>query len=146
MKCLIQRVLEAKVTVDGNTRGAIGEGLLVLVGFEPGDSPAVIKKMAERLCDYRVFSDIDGRMNLSVRAIEGALLLVPQFTIAADTQKGLRPSFTSAATPAEGKRHFETLVDYLNATTTPIATGVFGADMRVHLVNNGPVTFLLESR
>lgn len=146
MKCLIQRVTQAKVTVAGNTLGAIDEGLLVLVGFEPDDTPSVIEKMAERLCDYRVFSDSDGRMNLSVRAVEGSLLVVPQFTIAADTKKGLRPSFTTAASPEKGEQHFAHFVTYLRATNTPIATGAFGADMQVQLINNGPVTFLLESR
>ena len=146
MKCLIQRVTQAKVTVAGNTLGAIDEGLLVLVGFEPDDTPSVIEKMAERLCDYRVFSDSDGRMNLSVRAVEGSLLVVPQFTIAADTKKGLRPSFTTAASPEKGEQHFAHFVTYLRATNTPIANGAFGADMQVQLINNGPVTFLLESR
>ena len=146
MKCLIQRVTEAKVSVAGNTVGAIDEGLLVLVGFEPEDTPAIIEKMAERLCDYRVFSDSDGRMNLSVREVKGSLLLVPQFTIAADTKKGLRPSFTTAASPDKGEQYFAHLIAYLRATKTPIATGIFGADMQVHLINNGPVTFMLESR
>ena len=133
------------LTWQGVTLGKIDTGLLVLVGFEPQDTVAVIEKMADRLCNYRVFSDADGRMNLSVTAVGGALLIVPQFTIAADTQKGLRPSFTTAAEPAMGAQHFEHLVQYLQASAVPIATGKFGADMQVHLTNNGPVTFLLQS-
>lgn len=146
MKCLIQRVTQARVVVSGSTLGSIDTGLLVLVGFEPQDTPSIIEKMADRLCHYRVFADDDGRMNLSVKAVSGSLLLVPQFTIAADTQKGLRPSFTTAAEPSVGERHFDHLERYLRQTEVPIATGKFGADMQVHLVNNGPVTFLLVSR
>jgi len=146
MLALIQRVTEARVTVAGETVGAIGPGLLALVGIEPGDGPAQVARLGERLLRYRVFSDAAGRMNLSLSDTGGGLLLVSQFTLAADTRSGLRPSFTSAAAPAEAERIFGDLVVYCREKhQNPVETGRFGADMQVALVNDGPVTFLLRA-
>lgn len=144
MKSLIQRVTEARVTVDGVTLGSIERGLLVLVGVDPGDSVSTIDKMAHRLLNYRVFADADGRMNLNVQQVSGGLLLVPQFTLSADTRKGLRPSFTSAATPEQGLGVFNALVSTVKQQYGQVETGQFGANMQVSLTNDGPVTFLLE--
>lgn len=146
MLALIQRVTEARVVVDGETVGAIGPGLLALVGVEPGDGPAQISKLGDRLLRYRVFSDADGKMNLSLTDTGGGLLLVSQFTLAADTRSGLRPSFSTAAPPAEAERIFAEMVDYCcEKHTAPVETGRFGANMQVALVNDGPVTFLLRA-
>jgi D-aminoacyl-tRNA deacylase len=145
MIALIQRVSEARVEVETETVGAIGPGLLALVAVEPGDDEARIQRMAERLLGYRVFPDADGKMNLSLAQSGGGLLLVSQFTLAADTRKGMRPSFTSAAEPDSGRRGFERLVEVLRARHAPLATGRFGAHMRVSLVNDGPVTFWLQA-
>jgi D-tyrosyl-tRNA(Tyr) deacylase len=144
MKSLIQRVSSARVEVDGVSVGAIGQGLLVLVGVDPKDTPDTIDKMADRLLNYRVFADDQGRMNLNVQQISGALLLVPQFTLSADTRKGLRPSFTSAATPDQALIGFDRLVAATRSYDRPVETGRFGANMQVSLTNDGPVTFLLE--
>ncbi|HET9818116.1 MAG TPA: D-aminoacyl-tRNA deacylase [Rhodanobacteraceae bacterium] len=144
MISLLQRVTSASVEVDGETVGAIDAGLLVMVAVEPGDGEAQVQRMCERLLGYRVFADDAGRMNRSLAEIGGGLLLVPQFTLAADTRKGMRPSFTTAATPAEGQRWFERLVELARATHPGVATGRFGAHMQVRLVNDGPVTFLLR--
>lgn len=141
---LLQRVSSAAVSVAGETVGAIEGGLLVLVGVQPGDSPAQATQLLQRLLDYRVFADANGKMNLSLRQTGGGLLLVPQFTLAADTRRGLRPSFTSAATPALARELFQALVTAAHAQHRPVACGVFGADMQVALVNDGPVTFWLE--
>lgn len=145
MKALIQRVRSARVEVDGETLGAIDRGLLALVGIEPQDTPANVDKMLHRLLNYRVFGDAHGRMNRSLKEVGGGLLLVSQFTLAADTRSGLRPSFSSAAAPALGAELFEMLVDLARRRHSPVATGRFGADMQVHLINDGPVTFLLEN-
>ncbi|MET1081172.1 MAG: D-aminoacyl-tRNA deacylase [Pseudomonas sp.] len=145
MKGLIQRVSQARVEVAGETVGAIAQGLLVLVGVEPQDSPARVDKLLHKLLNYRVFADAQGKMNLSLRDVGGGLLLVSQFTLAADTKSGLRPSFSSAATPALGAELFELLVERARRAHPQVATGRFGADMQVHLVNDGPVTFLLDS-
>lgn len=145
MKALLQRVSAARVDVAGETVGAIDRGLLVLVGVEPQDTEASADKLLHKLLNYRVFSDAEGKMNLSLGAVEGGLLLVSQFTLAADTRSGLRPSFSSAAPPAQGERLFDYLVARARAQYAQVATGRFGADMQVHLVNDGPVTFLLES-
>ncbi|EXJ14002.1 D-aminoacyl-tRNA deacylase [Imhoffiella purpurea] len=142
---LLQRVSEAGVEVDGETIGLIGRGLLVLVGVQKSDTQARADRLLERLLGYRVFPDIEGRMNLSLRDIGGGLLLVPQFTLAADTRKGTRASFTSAAPPDEGERLFDHLVEQARASGIQVETGRFGADMRVGLVNDGPVTFWLET-
>lgn len=141
---LLQRVRRAAVAVGGRTVAEIGRGLLVLVGVERGDAAEGAERLAERLAGYRVFADAGGRMNLDVRAVGGAVLLVPQFTLAADTRKGNRPSFTPAADPETGRRLFEHLAAALAARGVPVATGVFGADMLVSLENDGPVTFWLQ--
>ncbi|MGH8233063.1 MAG: D-aminoacyl-tRNA deacylase [Rhodanobacteraceae bacterium] len=144
MISLIQRVTSASVEVNGETVGAIDTGLLALVAVEPGDGDAQAKRMCERLLGYRVFADDDGRMNRSLTEVGGGLLLVPQFTLAADTRKGMRPSFTTAATPAEGKRWFDRLVELSVAMHFGVATGRFGAHMQVRLVNDGPASFWLQ--
>ena len=143
---LLQRVTEARVAVAGDTVGAIGCGLLVLIGVERGDSEVQADRLLERLLGYRVFPDADGKMNLSVRDIGGGLLLVPQFTLPADTRKGMRPSFTPAAAPEEGVRLFDYLVARARAQHPGVATGRFGADMQVSLTNDGPVTFWLRTK
>jgi D-tyrosyl-tRNA(Tyr) deacylase len=142
---LLQRVTSASVTVEGETVGAIDAGLLVLVAVEPGDAEPQARRMRERLLGYRVFGDAEGRMNLSLADTGGGLLLVPQFTLAADTRKGMRPSFTTAAPPAEGRCWFERLVELTRAAHPGVATGRFGAHMQVRLVNDGPVTFWLHA-
>ena len=146
MLALIQRVTEARVVVDGETVGAIGPGLLALVGVEPGDGPAEITRLGDRLLRYRVFSDDAGKMNLSLTDTGGGLLLVSQFTLAADTRSGLRPSFSSAAAPAEAEIIFGQLVEYCRQKhQSGVETGRFGANMQVSLINDGPVTFLLRA-
>jgi len=144
MKVLVQRCREAQVVVAEETVGAIGHGALLLVGIEKGDDDAVIKRMAERVLSYRLFSDVEGKMNLDIRDVQGGLLVVSQFTLAADTRKGRRPSFSSAAVPEEGRRLYLQFVDALKEKGLPVATGEFGADMQVHLINDGPVTFMLS--
>lgn len=142
---LLQRVSSARVEIEGKTVGAIGRGLLVLVGMEQGDDAARADRLLERLLGYRVFPDSAGKMNLSVRDIDGGLLLVPQFTLAADTAKGMRPSFTPAASPELGERLFDYLVEQALTQHMPVESGVFGADMQVTLTNDGPVTFWLQA-
>ena len=144
MIALLQRVTEAAVTVAGTPIDAIGRGLLVFVGVQPTDSPASAERLLERVLTYRVFPDDRGRMNRSLTDEGGGLLLVPQFTLAADTDSGTRPSFTSAAPPKLGATLFTHFVAIARARHTPVATGVFGADMQVSLINDGPVTFWLE--
>ena len=141
---LLQRVTEASVTVDGETVGRIGPGLAVLVGVQRGDGPEQARRLAERLLAYRVFEDEDGRMNLSLTDTGGGLLLVPQFTLAADTRKGNRPGFSRAAEPELGKELFAVLVAAAREAGIPVETGRFGANMDVRLTNRGPVTFWLE--
>jgi D-tyrosyl-tRNA(Tyr) deacylase len=141
---LLQRVSRAEVDVAGERVAAIGHGLLVLVGIERHDSEREAARLLERVLAFRVFPDADGRMNLSLTDIGGALLLVPQFTLAADTRKGTRPSFSSAAAPEEGRRLFEFLVDRARTSGVQVAAGSFGADMQVSLTNDGPVTFWLH--
>jgi D-tyrosyl-tRNA(Tyr) deacylase len=145
MKGLLQRVSSARVDVSGATVGAIDQGLLVLVGVEPQDTRASADKLLHKLLNYRVFSDADGKMNLSLSDVGGGLLLVSQFTLAADTKSGMRPSFSKAAPPALGAELFDYLLGKAKTTHEKVAAGQFGADMQVHLVNDGPVTFLLES-
>lgn len=145
MKALIQRARSARVEVAGEVVGAIDHGLLVLVGVEPQDTPASVEKMLHKLLNYRVFSDTAGKMNLSLKDVHGGLLLVSQFTLAADTKSGLRPSFSSAASPVMGAELFDLLVAQARHLHADVATGQFGADMQVHLINDGPVTFLLET-
>ena len=144
MKVLIQRVSEAKVTVDGKVLGKIEGGLLALVGMEPDDNDTVISRMTDKLLGYRVFPDGDGRMNCSVQDIDGGILVVSQFTLAATTHKGLRPSFSSAAQPDEAFPQFERFVAMLKERHHKIEEGQFGADMKISLTNDGPVTFMLE--
>ena len=141
---LLQRVTEARVEVDGNLVGAIGPGMLVLACAQRGDTAAQAERLVERLLKFRVFSDDNGRMNLSLRDVGGALLLVPQFTLAADTRRGTRPSFTPAAPPDDAKRLFDHLLACAHSSHSPVAGGDFGAHMRVSLTNDGPVTFWLE--
>ncbi|HRF63908.1 MAG TPA: D-aminoacyl-tRNA deacylase [Candidatus Competibacter sp.] len=142
---LLQRVGTARVEVAGETVGAIETGLLVLVGVERGDREEQADRLLERLLGYRVFADSEGKMNLSVRDVGGGVLLVPQFTLAADTQKGMRPSFTPAASPTEGERLFDYLTIQARQRHAPVATGRFGAQMQVSLMNDGPVTFWLRT-
>ena len=145
MIALIQRVTEASVQIAGEPVGRIGPGLLALVAVEAGDTPSTVERMLDRLLGYRVFPDAAGRMNLSLRETGGGLLLVPQFTLPADTRKGMRPSFTPAATPEEGRRLFDHLVTRAPALHRDVAAGRFGADMQVSLTNDGPVTFWLQT-
>jgi D-tyrosyl-tRNA(Tyr) deacylase len=144
MIALLQRVSQARVEVDGAGVGAIGPGLLVLVCAERGDGEAEADRLLERVLGYRVFADAAGKMNLSLRDVRGGLLLVPQFTLAADTHKGMRPSFTPAAVPAEGERLFDYFAARARAAYTMVETGRFGAHMQVSLTNDGPVTIWLR--
>ena len=146
MLALIQRVTEAAVRVDGHTVGAIGPGLLALIGIEPGDGEPQVARMAERLLGYRVFADAGGRMNLGLSDTGGSLLLVSQFTLAADTSSGMRPGFSTAAAPELAEPVFNRLVAVCRARHAPgVETGKFGAHMIISLVNDGPVTFLLRA-
>ena len=144
MKAVIQRVSSASVTVDGIVTGRIGQGLLILLGVERHDSVNQADWLIEKISGLRIFSDDDGRMNRSVRDIAGSLLVVSQFTLAGNCSKGKRPSFDTAAPAAEGKRLYEYFVAAARQTGMPVETGIFQADMQVALVNNGPVTFILE--
>ncbi len=144
MITLLQRVTEARVDVDGETIARIGAGLLVLVGVQAEDDDSTARRFVERLLNYRVFADAEGKMNRSLIDIDGGLLLVPQFTLAANTRKGRRPSFTSAAEPEHGRRLFATMVEFARAAHGRVECGRFGADMQVSLVNDGPVTFILD--
>lgn len=144
MIALIQRVAEASVSVGGETVGAIGAGIVALVGVERGDGAAQAERLAARVTGYRIFADDEARMNRSLVEAGGALLAVPQFTLVADTKKGSRPSFSSGATPEEGARLFDLFVDYARLSAR-VETGRFGAHMRVSLVNDGPVTFWLQA-
>ena len=152
MRAVVQRVLKSSVVVDGETIGKIGSGLLVLLGVEKDDDVLKAERMAEKILKYRVFADADDKMNLSMLDIKGSILMVPQFTLAADTEKGLRPSFSSAASPEKGLALFTQLIDIMRVKGESLAdglprdwlqTGQFGADMAVELVNDGPVTFNL---
>lgn len=145
MKALIQRVRHARVEVAGEIVGAVDQGLLVLVGVEREDDRAKADKLLGKLLAYRIFADDEGRMNRSLSDIGGGLLLVSQFTLAADTRSGLRPSFSSAAPPALGEELYVYLLARARQRHPQVACGRFGADMQVHLQNDGPVTFLLES-
>ena len=144
MKVLLQRVISAKVVVDDKTIGEIEKGILVFLAIEKGDTEERIKRMAQRVLNYRLFSDVDHKMNLNVTQTKGGVLAVSQFTLAANTGKGNRPSFTAAADPALGESLYQLFVSQLSGQHSPVATGSFGADMQVHLVNDGPVTFWLE--
>ncbi len=142
---LLQRVTRASVTVDGETLGEIGRGLLVFVAVQRDDTEKDVGRLAERILTYRVFPDSDGRMNRSVIDEAASILLVPQFTLAADTRKGTRASFTRAAAPDVGERFFDHLIELCHAGLERVETGRFGATMQVSLINDGPVTFWLES-
>jgi D-tyrosyl-tRNA(Tyr) deacylase len=144
MITVIQRVSRAEVTVEGESVGKIGRGILALVAVEKGDTEAQADRLAERILGYRIFGDAEDKMNLNVRDIAGGLLLVSQFTLAADTRKGMRPSFTPAADPETGRRLFDYFVERVRARHSPVQTGRFGANMQVALVNDGPVTFSLR--
>lgn len=145
MRLLLQRVQSAKVVVDGQVIGAIGSGILVFLAVEKRDTTEKMKRMAQRLLSYRLFSDSQGKMNLNVQQVQGGVLIVPQFTLAADTRKGNRPSFTPAAEPLLGETLYRQFIDEVTRQYCHVATGSFGADMKVHLINDGPVTFWLES-
>jgi D-aminoacyl-tRNA deacylase len=142
---LIQRVTRASVSVDGRLVGEIGPGTLALIGVRPGDDRAAADRLLERLLTYRIFADAAGRMNLSLQATAGGLLLVPQFTLAAETRKGTRPGFSTAAAPEEARELFAHLLQRALTMHSPVAAGEFGAHMQVALVNDGPVTFWLET-
>jgi D-tyrosyl-tRNA(Tyr) deacylase len=143
---LLQRVSSAQVVVERETLASIATGLLVLVGIERDDGEREADRLLERLLGYRVFADSEGRMNRSLQDVNGGLLLVPQFTLAADTTKGARPGFSTAAPPAEGERLFAYLVERARGAHSVVETGRFGADMKVTLTNDGPVTFWLRAR
>jgi D-aminoacyl-tRNA deacylase len=142
---LLQRVSGASITVDGQKVAEIGQGLVVLIGVAAADTPADADRLLQRLLSYRVFDDSAGRMNRSIADMQGGLLLVPQFTLAAETRKGTRPGFSGAAPPAQGLALFDHLVAAARASHSKVETGVFGAHMRLSLINDGPVTFWLES-
>lgn len=145
MIAVIQRVSSARVDVEGETVGAIGGGLLALVAVQPDDAEASVQRMLQRLLGYRVFADSDGRMNRSLTDTRGGLLLVSQFTLAADTRSGMRPGFSLAASPELGRLWFDRLLELARAAHHDVACGRYGANMQVHLVNDGPVTFWLQS-
>ena len=142
---LLQRVTQARVQIEGSLRASIGAGLLVLVGVRPADAAEDARRLLDRILKYRVFDDEAGRMNRSLAEVGGGLLLVPQFTRAADTHKGLRPGFSTAAPAQHGRSMFELIVELAVQNHSPVASGEFGADMQVSLTNDGPVTFWLES-
>ena len=144
MKAVVQRVREARVDIDGQTVGAIDQGLLVLLCAERGDSDAVADRLLAKLLKLRIFSDAAGKMNLSLQDVGGGLLVVSQFTLAADVSGGNRPSFTQAAAPDEGRRLYDHFVAQARRAHPVVATGVFAADMQVHLVNDGPVTIPMQ--
>lgn len=144
MIALIQRVNHASVTIDGRCCAAIDRGVLAFIGIEKPDTPAVAEALVERLLSYRIFADAEGRMNRSVRDVQGGLLLVSQFTLAADTRRGLRPSFSSAMPPDQAATLYARLVEIAREKHPEVGSGEFGADMQVALENDGPVTFLLE--
>lgn len=144
MKALIQRVSSAAVDINGQRHGEIGPGILVLLGVEKQDDEASADKLLKKVLGYRIFSDQDGKMNLNLQQQQGGLLIVSQFTLVADTQKGLRPSFSSGATPEEGEKLYDYFVGQARTLHHDVATGAFGADMKVSLLNDGPVTFMLE--
>ncbi|MEH6826001.1 MAG: D-aminoacyl-tRNA deacylase [Motiliproteus sp.] len=145
MRALIQRVSQASVTIDNHLHGQIGPGILLLLGVQRGDDRAAADKLLNKVLAYRIFNDSDAKMNLSLTQTGGGLLIVSQFTLAADTGKGLRPGFSSAASPAHGEALYDYFVTQARSSRVPLATGQFGADMLVALVNDGPVTFMLES-
>ncbi|MET0027687.1 MAG: D-aminoacyl-tRNA deacylase [Candidatus Thiodiazotropha sp.] len=142
---LLQRVTQGRVVIDGHCQAEIGQGLVVLVGVQRADDEYKADRLLQRLLGYRVFPDPDGRMNLGLQEIGGGLLLVPQFTLAADTRKGMRPGFSTAADPETSRKLFTYLTRKAEQLHQPVGCGVFGADMQVELINDGPVTFWLET-
>src|SRR6185369_14104262 len=146
MKAVIQRVSEAAVSVDGEVVGAIGIGTLVLLAVEKDDSDADAAWLARKIVELRMFSDSEGKMNLSLQDVGGSILAISQFTLAGSCDKGRRPSFVDAAPPGEGRRLYECFVDQVKGLGVPMATGIFQADVKVQLVHAGPVTFILERR
>jgi D-tyrosyl-tRNA(Tyr) deacylase len=146
MKVCIQRVLSAKVVVNGETVGEIEKGIVALVGFEKGDLTSYADKMAKKIVNLRIFEDDSGKMNLSLKEVGGKLLLVPNFTLAADCRKGRRPSFQSSEEPSRAEELFNRLVEACREEGAVVETGIFGADMKVHLINDGPVTFILTNK
>jgi len=142
---LLQRVTHASVTIDDNIVTSINSGLLVFIGIEKSDSELQARQLIKKIISYRIFADDEGKMNLSLKDINGGLLLVPQFTLAADTRKGLRPGFSDAAPPDQGKQLFEFLTDHASEQYSTVETGIFGADMQITLNNDGPVTFWLQT-
>jgi D-tyrosyl-tRNA(Tyr) deacylase len=145
MKGLIQRVSEASVEVDGHIIGDIGPGILLLLGIEKNDTEETADRLLKKIRAYRIFSDAEGKMNLNLQQTDGSLLIVSQFTLVADTKKGLRPGFSNGASPEQGKVLYHYFTKQAQATDTYVQTGEFGADMKVRLLNDGPVTFLLET-
>ena len=145
MKILVQRVINSKVKVENEVVGEIGTGILALVAIEDSDTKKTLLKMSDKLLNYRIFSDMQGKMNLSLMDIQGELLLVSQFTLAANTHKGLRPSFSGAADPEKARKQFAEFIELCRLSKLKVATGIFAADMQVSLVNDGPVSFMLES-
>lgn len=145
MKALIQRVTSANVKVDGAITGEIGKGLLVFLAVEKNDTEVSIEKLVHKLVHYRIFSDDENKMNLNIQDINGDILIVSQFTLAASTEKGLRPSFSDAASPEKAFKYYNYFVDKIRSASIPVSTGIFGKDMKVELINDGPVTFLLNS-
>jgi len=141
---LLQRVKQASVTVEGSVTGAIGQGILLLLGIEKNDTQATAEKLVDKVLAYRIFADDNNKMNCNVQQINGGILVVSQFTLAADTRKGLRPSFSCAATPEQAKTLYDYFVAQLRSKHPQVATGIFAADMQVSLVNDGPVTFMLQ--
>jgi D-tyrosyl-tRNA(Tyr) deacylase len=146
MKVCVQRVLSAKVEVGGEVVGEIAQGIVALVGFEKGDLTSYVDKMAKKLVNLRIFEDASGKMNLSLKDINGELLLVPNFTLAADCRKGRRPSFQSSEEPVRAEEMFNLLVKACQAEGVTVKSGIFGADMKVFILNDGPVTFILTNK
>lgn len=144
MLTVIQRVQSAHVAIDDSIVGYINQGLVILCGFSPEDKPQTLERMLDKCLHYRIFSDDEGKMNLNLKDVNGGLLLVPQFTLMADTKRGLRPSFSKGASPELGERLFNDLTTLAHSKHHSVAEGVFGADMQVHLCNDGPVTFVME--
>lgn len=144
MLTVIQRVSEARVDIQGQTVGQINHGLLILCGFEPQDTELTLTRMLDKCIHYRIFDDNQGKMNFSLKDVHGGLLLVPQFTLMAETKSGLRPSFSKAAPPGQGRELFDHLLTQAKEIYPNVQAGCFGANMQVHLCNNGPVTFVLE--
>ncbi len=144
MKVLVQRTTQAHVQVNQRIVGQIQHGMVLLVGIEKHDDEAILTRMARKICQYRLFSDSEGKMNLNLQQVGGGLLVISQFTLAADTQKGLRPSFSSAAPPILAEQLFNRFVQALRDLHSPVEQGIFAADMQVSLTNDGPVTFILE--